>query len=125
MKHVLFIHPDQKLFQLYQPHLSQHFFLDSAQDGLRGLRKIKTNKPHLVVSDYQLPWLSGLSLLKFVRQNRRLAGMPFIFLTDHPSAHDALSFGANDWIVKKTAHPDMLIEKIYHHLKQNHYHYGI
>ena len=121
MLKILFIHKDPKIFKMYQPHLSAHFLVDSAQNGLAALRKIRISPPSLVLSDYVLPLLSGLSLLKFMRNNQNLAITPFIFLTDHPNVSDGLSFGANDWIVKSHATPDFVIEKIYHHLKLNPY----
>jgi len=118
MHKILFAHSDPKLIRLYHPHLSSHFSLDSANNGLIALRKIKLNTPGLIVSDYKLPIISGLTLLKFVRKNPHTFATPFVFLSDYPGFEEALSFGANDWFLKAEMHPDLLIERIYHHLKQ-------
>lgn len=119
MYKVLFIHPDQKLIQLYRPLLAQHFLVDSTHDGLAGLRLIRINRPEVIISDYQLPKLSGLSLLKFVRQQPRLISTPFIFFSNHPDVESALACGANDWLRLKFTSPEMLVDKIYQHLKLN------
>ena len=119
MHKILLIHPDRKLVQLYTPHLQRHFQLDSASDGMTGLRKIKLYRPNLVVSDYYLPLLSGRSLLKFIRNSQNFQKTPFIFLSNHENSIEALSLGANDWCVQNTTNPETLINKIYSHIKIN------
>lgn len=116
--HKIFIaHSDPKLINLYHPYLKRHFSLDSAQDGLMAMRKIRLIQPRLIISDYHLPLLSGLGLLKFIRSRSELQHIPFLFLTDHFDPSLALSEGANDWISRQSATPDILISKIYHHIK--------
>lgn len=117
MMKVLFVHPDEKLAQVYRPYLLQHFQVDSATDGLSGLRRLKTFAPNLVVSDYQMPHVSGLAFLKFVRSSPEYNRTPFIFLTNYHDPNLALSSGASDWLDVKTSTPDLLVQKIYHHLK--------
>lgn len=118
---VLFAHSDDKLVELYSKRLGRQFLFDSALDGLTALRKIKLTMPGLIVSDYDLPYLSGPALLRFLRSNVIYAPIPFIFFTNQQNAHQALSLGANDWLGLSGATPDLLAEKIYHHIKLNHY----
>lgn len=118
---VLFAHSDPKLVDLYRYRLADHFSVDAAVDGLTALRKLKLVNPGLVVSDFDLPKLSGLALLKFCRKERAYALMPFIFLANLASLPDALSSGANDWLMQSQATPDLLIERIYNQLKLNRY----
>ena len=116
---ILFAHPNQKLSNIYLRHLQGHFDVDSATDGLAALRRFKLSTPAAVISDYNLPNLTGLSLLRFVRNHPELPFTPFIFLTDYMDPSQALSLGANDWIDFRNHHPDYLVDRIYHHLKQN------
>ncbi|OGE87563.1 MAG: hypothetical protein A3J07_04985 [Candidatus Doudnabacteria bacterium RIFCSPLOWO2_02_FULL_49_13] len=120
MHNILFIHSDPKIVKFYEPLLSRHFEFDSAIDGLSGLRKIRLKPPGAVVSDYHLAHLSGLALLKFIRSQGHLAAVPFIFFADHSNLESALNWGANDWIVPSSSSPEILLNKIYQHLK-----YGI
>jgi CheY-like chemotaxis protein len=118
---ILFAHPDSKLVQIYTPYLSRHFSVDSAHDGLVALRKIKLLQPHLIVSDCNLPSLSGLALLKFVRSHSVFGTVPFMFLATSGDTHQALTLGANDWLDLNKTTPEILTEKIFNHLKLNPY----
>jgi DNA-binding response OmpR family regulator len=119
MLKLLFANPDTKLTQIYNQRMQGHFLVDSVHDGLSALRSIKIHRPAIIVSEYHLPLLSGLALLRFVRTNQNMTGMPFIFLSNHDDNTEALSFGANDWLETKSSHPDFLLDRIYHHLKTN------
>jgi DNA-binding response OmpR family regulator len=121
MLSILFVHPDQKLSQIYTRHMLDHFLVDSARDGLMALRKFNANPPALVVSEYHLPLLSGISLLGFVRRHKQNHSIPFLFFSDHWDNSEALNLGANDWISINSAHPELLLDKIYYHLRTNKY----
>jgi len=121
MLRVLFVHSDPKLIDLYRSRLSRHFLVDSAANGLLALRRLKLKPPGLIVSSYRLPLLSGLSLLKYVRNESGLVRTPFMFLADDHPVDDALSFGASDWLPLSSTTPDLLISKIYYHVKHNQY----
>lgn len=119
MHQLLFIHQDPKLVKIYERHLGKHFSFDSAHDGLSALRKIRNNKPAVIVSDFHLPYLSGLSLLKFTRQHPTMGSTPFIFLASQGDVGRALEFGANDWVHLPEATPDILLNKTVNHLRHN------
>ncbi len=119
MTKILFAHPDQKFSQIYVKHLKMHFQVDSAHDGLTALRRLRLSPPSLVISEYHLPLLSGISLLQFVRNNHKFAATPFVFFSNHYDNSEALNWGANDWIDIRTNHPDFLLDRIYYHLKLN------
>ena len=46
--------------------------LSVTENGLQALRKAASELPDLIVADMDLPGLSGLELLREIRQNRRL-----------------------------------------------------
>jgi DNA-binding response OmpR family regulator len=121
MLRILFANSDQKLSQIYVQHMNSHFLVDSAYDGLSALRKFKLSKPAMIVSDYHLPLLSGLSFLRFVRQTAPPSATPFIFLSSHDNNTEALNLGANDWLDIRSCQPDYLLNRIYYHLKTNKY----
>jgi CheY-like chemotaxis protein len=117
---VLFIHPDQKLVGIYQRHLHPHFKVDSAHDGLSGLRMIKSHRPRIIVSDLNLPFMSGLALLDFVRSHPEMYATPFLFLTEAPMPEEALGLGATAWLKQKDHGPEQLLPHI-----MQHYHYHL
>ncbi|MEO8065944.1 MAG: response regulator [Candidatus Doudnabacteria bacterium] len=116
---VLFAHQDPKITSLYHQHLARHFFVEPVTDGLSALRRLRLVRFNTVVSDYELPLISGPALLKFVRRQGLYTPIPFIFLSNSPDTGQALSLGANDWMIQSEATPDRLIETIYRHLKLN------
>ena len=118
MHKVFFAHPDPKFVALYRQRLRPHFAFDSAHDGLAALRQIRLLRPDLIVSDFHLPLLSGLSLLRYVRRDSDIFATPFIFLSDHPDAAEALGAGATEWLNREES-LDTVLEKIYRHIKIN------
>lgn len=74
-----------------------------AADGEEGLRSLLTRPSRLVISDFNMPKLDGLSLLRSVRAHPPLKATPFILLTgraDMELVKRARQFGANNFIVK-------------------------
>ncbi len=119
MIQILIANSDRKLTSIHEAHLKRHFLVDSAHNGLQALRQASLRRPAIIISDYHLPLISGLGLLKYIRSHRQLHAIPFLFLTDHTDASLALSHGANDWLSRSLTTPEVLAEKIYHHLKLN------
>ncbi|MCB0366985.1 MAG: response regulator [Bdellovibrionaceae bacterium] len=82
--------------------------LDEADDGDSALKKIVdaygSGKPYdLIFCDWNMPNLSGLELLKKIRQDNRFVRLPFIMVTaeaDRANVIEALIAGANDYVVK-------------------------
>ena len=76
----------------------------SLSDGPSALRELKDNKDiELVVSDRDLPMLSGIKLLEAVRKNLGLRELPFIIITDMSARDQTLEFfkqGGTDCIIK-------------------------
>ena len=92
--------------------------VDSAHDGLSSLRGIKACKPHVILSAIDLPLLSGIALLKFVRADRELNSRPFLIYGALADAATALGLGANDWLGPDLS-SDQVLAKIYYHIKIN------
>jgi CheY-like chemotaxis protein len=72
-------------------------------NGAEGLLIILAEQPDLVISDVQMPKLSGLEVLAQMRQNEELCDTPLILLTSLSSRADmraGMSQGANDYISK-------------------------
>ena len=74
-----------------------------AGDGAQGLEKAKATKMDLVITDLNMPVMSGMDLIKALRAQSSLVGMPIVFLTtesDDSLKQQAKSAGATGWITK-------------------------
>lgn len=57
----------------------------------------------LVVSDWNMPGMTGLDLLKNIRGNEKIKGTPFIMVTaegDQANVIEAVKAGVNNFVVK-------------------------
>lgn len=89
-------------------------------NGAEGLLIILAEQPDLVISDVQMPKLSGLEVLAQMRQNEDLSDTPLILLTALDSRADmraGMSQGASDYI-SKPFEPQELIESVNAQLAQ-------
>jgi two-component system chemotaxis response regulator CheY len=72
-------------------------------DGRRALERLGSNPVHLVLSDYNMPGLDGLGLLKAVRSQQATQKMGFILVTGRPTPEivsEAKKLGLNNMIKK-------------------------
>lgn len=74
-----------------------------APDGEEGLRQMLSRPIHLVISDYNMPKLDGLGLLRAIRSHPPIQKTAFIMLTgraDKELVQRAVQFGVNNYLVK-------------------------
>jgi adenylate cyclase len=74
-----------------------------AEDGRQALEMVEQHPIDLVLLDIMMPEVSGLDVLKELRQRRSRGELPVIMVTAKDQAEDvveALNMGANDYIVK-------------------------
>ncbi len=93
-----------------------------ATDGRGALNILLTSEqlPDIVVSDIAMPDMDGYKLLEHVRSDRRLSGIPFLFLTAFNSANSlrlSKELGVDDYIVKPF-HADDLVLAMENKLKR-------
>ena len=74
-----------------------------AEDGVSALQIIKTQKIDFIISDWHMPSMTGLDLLKSVRADKEVSGTPFLMITAETvpdSIMSALKAGVSSYIVK-------------------------
>ncbi len=77
--------------------------ISEAEDGVEALRKLESSAFSFVVSDWNMPNMSGLELLKAVRHSDHLKHLPFLLVTAEARKEniiDAAQAGADGYIVK-------------------------
>lgn len=89
-----------------------------ADDGATALPMLKNGNFGLLITDWNMPQMEGIDLVKAVRADPRLKGMPILMVTAEAKREQiiqAAQAGVNDYIVKPFT-PDTLkakIEKIF------------
>jgi two-component system phosphate regulon response regulator PhoB len=98
---------------------SAHYCTTAAADCKRARQILTDSRPDLVLLDWGLPDVSGLELLRQMRQDTGLRDIPVIMLTARGEAADrarGLESGAVDYIVKPFS-PRELCARINNHLR--------
>lgn len=87
------------------------FAVEIAEDGERGLARIGQQVFDLVLLDVMMPGLSGMEVLRRVRERWPASDLPVIMVTARDTTEDvveALGLGANDYVTKPLDFPVVL-----------------
>jgi two-component system chemotaxis response regulator CheY len=85
-----------------------------AENGQIAMRMLQAQKVDFIISDWNMPIMSGLELLKAVRMDENLKKTPFLMVTAEAlkeNVVEAVKAGVNNYIVKPFT-AEILEEKI-------------
>ena len=91
-----------------------YYNIAEAEDGVEALRALKSEKVDFIISDWNMPNMTGLELLKAVRADSGLKSLPFLMVTAEGLQENvmaAVKAGVSNYIVKPFT-ADVLNEKI-------------
>ena len=77
--------------------------VDEAEDGQVALHKLRSQPYEFVVSDWNMPNMTGIELLRAVRADTQLRHLPFLMITAEAKREniiEAAQAGASGYIVK-------------------------
>ncbi|MCE5311910.1 MAG: chemotaxis response regulator CheY [Nitrospiraceae bacterium] len=77
--------------------------IDEAEDGNMALNKMRSTTYGLVVSDWNMPNMEGIELLRNVRADAALKDTPFLMVTaeaEKEKVIEAIKAGVDNYIVK-------------------------
>lgn len=77
--------------------------IDEAENGEEALRKLKGGDYGLVVSDWNMPVMEGIELLRHIRNDPHLKDIPFLMVTaeaEKEKVIEAIKAGVDNYIVK-------------------------
>nr|WP_319558588.1 chemotaxis response regulator CheY [Thiomicrorhabdus sp.] len=97
--------------------------LDEADDGDTAWPMIQTGKYDFIVSDWNMPKMTGIDLLKHVRADQNLKDLPFLLITAEAKRSqilEAAQAGVDGYIVKPftAATLNEKIQKIFERMAQ-------
>ncbi len=101
---ILIADDDPQIVRLVRSYLEQAGFQAlTAADGEQALRVIRHDRPDLVVLDVMMPKRDGFELVRLLRADAHLAGIPILMLTARVEDADklrGLDLGADDYLTK-------------------------
>ena len=88
---ILLVEDNPDILALVSQQLQQDHALYLASDGQEGLEIARRERPDLIVTDFMMPRMDGLSMLKELRADPKLGDVPVIMLTSKNQLEDRLS----------------------------------
>lgn len=94
--------------------LEEYYQVILANSGTMAIKYLSTNRPDLVLLDYEMPVLSGKQVLEMIRSENEFSDIPVMFLTgknDKESIQQVLSLKPEGYILKSTK-PEQIVQMI-------------
>jgi PAS domain S-box-containing protein len=91
--------------------LAPHYDVETVGNGTEALQAIRRTLPGLVLSDVMMPVCDGFSLLREIRADPALNGLPVILLsarTSDGAKVEGLNAGADDYLIKPFSAQELL-----------------
>ncbi len=114
MAKIVIVEDDLKLANTYKDKLVEEGHEVHISEDVKGLSTITSVKPDLVILDILMPKVSGLTILRQVKENSDLEDIPVLILTNVEGASEveqAIELGASGYLVKSDTTLDLLAAK--------------
>jgi DNA-binding response OmpR family regulator len=116
---VLVVDDEENILNLLRTGLEEAgFSVVTAPNGFAALAQLEAEKPDLVIADVMMPRLTGLDLLRAIRNRPETEDIPFLFISARDSSdavETGLAYGAVDYITKPFKLSE-LVGKVRHHI---------
>ena len=103
-KKILVIEDDPVVARLMQYTLTKHGYeVQTASNGLEGLRKARQERPDLIILDVMLPGIDGYEICHRLRAEPRTSAIPIMIYSAKGQEDDLAAgqrVGANDYLMK-------------------------
>jgi CheY-like chemotaxis protein len=116
LKKILIIEDDPLVTRIYrQKYEAAGYGVASAEDGEKGLQKVKDLRPDLVHLDLMLPKMSGVAVIRKIRSHPEFKTMPILVLSNTYATDligEAEQAGANRCISKVKSSPKLVLDVV-------------
>lgn len=113
---ILLIEDDPFLIKMYKDKFAMEGFeVLIAEDGETGLKMATNETVNLIILDLLIPKLSGIELLKKLRETERGKTLPVVVLTnltEKEQQQEAMKLGVRDFLIKADLTPGELVLKL-------------
>lgn len=80
-KRILLVDDDEDFLALVSRWLKKSYSVSAVNSGEQALSYLKTERPDLILLDYAMPVMSGVDVLREIRENPATRDLDVIFLT--------------------------------------------
>jgi len=117
MQRILIAEDDQFLANVYREKFEEEGYkTDVALNGRIAIELLQSGPPALVLLDLMLPEVDGISVLRFIRSEESLRGLPVMVLSNSSYfsglARSAWNAGATSFLNKGDCGPKVLLEEV-------------
>ena len=94
--------------------IKEGYIVETAENGIEGVKKAKILKPDLIILDVMMPYMNGIEACEQIRSIESLSNALIVFLsarTDEVTQLNGFEKGANDYVTKPVK-PKVLMKKI-------------
>lgn len=113
-KKVLVVDDSGAMLRNVKGWLEDHYHVVLANSGAMAIKYLATDRPDLVLLDYEMPIVDGKQVLEMIRAEKEFADMPVIFLTskdDKESVMQVMSLKPDGYLLK-TLEPAKIIQAV-------------
>lgn len=104
MPKVLVVDDDENLRSLYKKNLeARNYTVETAVNGEDALAKVQQFNPNIIILDVMMPKMSGIEVLKSLKNDENLKNIPVVMLTgvsEVSQIKEFLELGAKGYIQK-------------------------
>jgi two-component system alkaline phosphatase synthesis response regulator PhoP len=104
---------DTETMRLYEQMLlsGQGYELETAENGVQALEKIKANKPDLVLLDIMMPEMDGIECCRRIKSEDETRDIKVVMVTtksEYEKVKEAFAAGCDDYVTKPINRVELL-----------------
>ncbi len=110
-KSILLVDDDPTFLKLVKTWLGEDYRVTIVNSGMQAITYLATNRPDLILLDYEMPVTSGPQVLEMIRSEHKTSDIPVIFLTgkgDKESVMKVVSLKPNGYLLKTVSKDELL-----------------
>ncbi|OGY29297.1 MAG: hypothetical protein A3F35_01150 [Candidatus Woykebacteria bacterium RIFCSPHIGHO2_12_FULL_45_10] len=115
-KKVLVVDDEESIREIYRRELqTRGYQVSSASDGEEGLLKAGEDAPDIVLLDIMLPKMSGIDVLKALKENQLTKNIPVLLLTnlgEETIIKEGFELGADGYLLKVSYTPAQVVDEV-------------
>lgn len=115
MANIIIVEDDINLANIYKQKLTEGGHNASIVADKEAVATVKSQKPNMVLLDILMPNVSGLDILREIKNDPEVSSIPVLLLTnvaEDASIAKGLEYGAYGYLLKSETTPDQILDRV-------------